>query len=196
MRANCSSTRRRIWKREVNQRRWVRCIFSHNRSCGVTPAAASVCLQLWINRLEAREPSLVEGDTHSCGAANIAAGSYRGEGAKRNQASHPADLSLWCLTGASRRSWLCLPSEGNPNHHSSFSRKSEVRFPWSWGGPQVQTVRDDVDIYPEHVPFTHNWSKLTGQDLYTRLAAILSLTSRDSRWSRKKSIKWCQAEQI
>lgn len=31
-------------------------VFSHDGSCGATPTAASVCLQLWINRLEAREP--------------------------------------------------------------------------------------------------------------------------------------------
>lgn len=41
-------------KGDVIHRRWVRWIFRHGGSCGVT--AASVCLQLWRNRLEAREP--------------------------------------------------------------------------------------------------------------------------------------------
>lgn len=41
---------------EMIQRRWVRWVFSHDGSCGATLTAASVCLQLWINRLEAREP--------------------------------------------------------------------------------------------------------------------------------------------
>lgn len=59
------------------QRRWASRVFSHDGSCSEDPA--SVCLQLWINSLEARELVLVEGDTHSCGATNTGVGSLRGE---------------------------------------------------------------------------------------------------------------------
>lgn len=93
-----------IWERGI----WFRgggWVFSHDGSCGVTLTAASVCLQLWINRLEARDSVLVEGDTHSCGAANIGDGSRWGE---RAENLRPASMCLWCRTGATRDRGGCF----------------------------------------------------------------------------------------
>lgn len=176
-----------LGKGDMIQRRWVRWVFSHDGSCGVTPTAASVCLQLWINRLEARELVLVEGDTHSCGAANIGAGSCRGESAGGNQASHPLGLSLWCLTGASHRSWqiLCLPSEGNPNHHrSSFRRKSEVRSSSPEAGEELRSRLWSLRgrLPPKMFPLPKNWFKLQRQ-LKEQFSLSISCISSSPHWA-------------
>lgn len=83
-------------KAAMTQRRWVRWVCSHDRSRAATlSAAALACLQLEINRLEARESVFVEGDEHSCGAENIGDGSSRGERAAGNQASSPGRPNIW-----------------------------------------------------------------------------------------------------
>lgn len=67
--------------------------------------------------------SLVEGDVHSCGAANIGgAGSRQGERDGEKQASCPSSVS-----SDSSQKTLCLPREGNPNQLSLFPGRSEVR---------------------------------------------------------------------
>lgn len=156
-----------LGKGDVIQRRWVRWVFSNDGSCWVTLTAASVCLQLWINRLEARESVLVEGDTHSCGAANIGAGSCWGEGAGGNQASRPfhrrpaSMCLLWCLTGASRY-FVYPPRETQTSAPPFFLRKSEVRGSSPEAGKEFRSRL--WHIYPKkNAPFTHNWSELAGQ---------------------------------
>lgn len=146
MKTNCSSMKGKIWERGI----WFKrggCVFSHDGSCGVTLTAASVCLQLWINRLKARDLVLVEGDTHSCGAANIGAGSRWGE---RAENLRPASMCLWCRTGATRNCgrWFVYPPRETQTTAELVRRSSlfETRL---WGcctfHPQKCSLEPGVD---------------------------------------------------
>lgn len=145
MKTNCCSMKGKIWERGI----WFKrggCVFSHDGSCGVTLTAASVCLQLWINRLEARDLVLVEGDTHSCGAANIGAGSRWGE---RAENLRPASMCLWCRTGATRNcgGWFVYPPR-------------ETQTTPSWYGAPVCLRPDCEDVAhftPKNVPWSRGW---------------------------------------
>ncbi len=122
---------------------------------------------------------LVEGDTHSCGAANTGAGSCWGEGAGGNQAScpihrRPASMCLlWCLTGAScsHGGYFVYPPRETQTSllfwGSQRSGAAPLKLVWS-SGP-------DCD---NNVPFTHTWSELAGQK--TLSAFLLNFFHRSS----------------
>lgn len=128
------------WEREGDmiQRRWARWVLSHDGSCGATLTAASVCLQLWINRLEARElvwrkethipagrrtwePGLVKESEPKTGGVPI----------RPEACEHVSPMTDWSVG--------CLPSEGNLNHRSSRGRG---QLPWS-----CSSDRTDKDSY-------------------------------------------------